>query len=383
MKKRRIPNGVIVNGDCIKVMAKMKPDSVHGGVIDPPYSFNQGFLKSKWDKFDSPKAFQKFSEEWAAEAFRVLKPGAHMIVFCLPKTYHRMASGLEDAGFEIRDMMFWIYGNNFPKNVDIAMHMRKQNLEQHVKDWDGWATVLMSCLEVMVVVRKPCSEKTVAKNLIKHGVGAFNIGQCLVPITDEKERAAHLKVKTVKSRPSNSLGEPGVGRDFKLVQYTQKERRDGRWPTQIIHDGSKQIDDAFNVFAQKGKSPLRFYYCARAAKHERHAAGTNTHPSVKPLNLLRYLLRLIMPKGAIALDPFMGSGSCGMAAMVEGMRYAGIELDKTFYKTAHTRISELATHAEGPIVGDKPKKVKAKVEPKQLSSIQRMKTKMLAYRPSA
>jgi site-specific DNA-methyltransferase (adenine-specific) len=294
----------IVNGDSLLVLQLLDDNSVDAIVTDPPYGLS--FMGKKWD-YDVP------SEELWRQCFRVLKAGGHLLCFAGTRTQHRMAVRIEDAGFEIRDMIAWVYGSGFPKSLDVskaidkaAGHWRGKagevvsdngamsggNYERTPKGdpitaaavaWQGWGTALKPALEPITVARKPLIG-TVAENALQHGTGAINVDGCRV-------------------------GE--------------------RWPANFIHDGSEQVTDLLG-------SAARFFYCAKASKRDRDEG--NHHPTVKPTDLMRYLCRLVTPPDGIVLDPFMGSGSTGKAAVLEGFRFIGIEREEEYCEIAKARI---------------------------------------------
>ncbi|MCU1145751.1 DNA-methyltransferase [Stenotrophomonas maltophilia] len=368
-------------GDCLEVMRSMADNSVDAVVTDPPYGLS--FMGKRWD-YDVPS-----TETWA-ECLRVLKPGGYLLAFAGTRTQHRMAVRIEDAGFEIRDMIAWVYGSGFPKS--------------HNGPWGG--TALKPALEPITVARKPIAG-TVAANWHEHGTGGLNIDGCRIAASET----------TIRARTDNDLGRmnddgwrptPGVnGSD------------NGRWPANLIHDGSEEVLAAFPAasgqkadLSEDGESarfstvyeggPLprgseassnsanqgtvgfkmrpgarrldsgsaaRFFYCAKASKEDRDAglegfkksaAGmvsntsgqhmtrrdegyqvaprANHHPTVKPTDLMRYLCRLVTPAGGLVLDPFMGSGSTGKAAVLEGFQFVGIDNDPAYAAIAEARI---------------------------------------------
>jgi len=319
-------------GDCLEVLTDFPDNSVDSIVTDPPYGLS--FMGKKWD-YDVPS-----TEIWA-ECLRVLKPGGHMLAFSGTRTQHRMAVRIEDAGFEIRDMIAWVYGTGFPKS---------KNLDG---DWQGWGTALKPALEPITLARKPLIG-TVTANVLTHGTGALNVGGCRVG-TDQ----------TITLRSPTSTTASGwrtVGREKRV----ERKNPPGRWPANLIHDGSSDVTELFPGEAEK--SAARFFYCPKASKRDRddglegfeqrnnmrvnaprkseeakHAAVlTNTHPTVKPTDLMRYLCRLVTPPGGLVLDPFMGSGSTGKAALLEGFRFYGIERENEHYLTATARINKAA-----------------------------------------
>ena len=357
----------IRTGDCLDVLKTMSVDSVDAIVTDPPYGL--AFMGKKWD-YDVP------SEEIWRECLRVLKPGGHLLAFAGTRTQHRMAVRIEDAGFEIRDLIAWVYGSGFPKSL---------NLDGEHK---GWGTALKPALEPITVARKPLIG-TVAENVLAHGTGALNVDGCRVGTDGGTAKG---------SKPmgeGNGIYGAGLHGACEITQLSA-----GRWPANLIHDGSEEVAGLFpqskstggqaslgafrngDVYG-KGRderetrdpgygdsgSAARFFYCAKASKRDRdegcegmearttkafeggqiasaktpEAMGgerttRNHHPTVKPTDLMRYLCRLVTPPGGTVLDPFMGSGSTGKAAMLEGFDFIGIERDPEYVKIAEARI---------------------------------------------
>ncbi|MBN5011465.1 site-specific DNA-methyltransferase [Stenotrophomonas maltophilia] len=368
-------------GDCLKVMRGMADSSVDAIVTDPPYGLS--FMGKRWD-YDVPS-----TEIWA-ECLRVLKPGGHLLAFAGTRTQHRMAVRIEDAGFEIRDMIAWVYGSGFPKS--------------HNGPWGG--TALKPALEPITVARKPIAG-TVAANWHEHGTGGLNIDGCRIAASET----------TIRARTDNDLGR--MNDDGWRPTPGVNGLENGRWPANLIHDGSEEVLAAFPAasgqkadLSEDGESarfstvyeggPLprgseassnsanqgtvgfkmrpgarrldsgsaaRFFYCAKASKEDRDAglegfkksaAGmvsntsgqhmtrrdegyqvaprANHHPTVKPTDLMRYLCRLVTPAGGMVLDPFMGSGSTGKAAVLEGFQFVGIEQDPVYAAIAEARI---------------------------------------------
>lgn len=401
----------ILHGDCAEVMKTLPDCSVDAIVTDPPYGLTQGkkggsgeasvnlntpqgrarvttgFMGMKWDA-DVPPV-----EVWI-ECLRVLKPGGYLLAFAGTRTQHRMCTRIEDAGFEIRDMIAWLYGSGFPKS--------------HNGEWGG--TALKPALEPITVARKPLAG-TVESNWREHGTGALNIDACRVLVDGEQR-------------------EPNTGRGALMrrsVDEAPRVRAEvapphelGRWPANVIHDGSDDVVAAFpeapgqiadasssssrktqNVYGamrrgngREGEasansdndgavgfhmrpgarrldcgSAARFFYCAKADKHDRNeglegleglegrvtddgrqvpadnayqrgkSLRQNFHPTVKPTDLMRYLIRLVTPAGGVVLDPFMGSGSTLKAAELEGFSAIGIELDPQYIEIARRRIA--------------------------------------------
>jgi site-specific DNA-methyltransferase (adenine-specific) len=342
----------------------MASGSVDAVVTDPPYGLR--FMGKRWD-YDVPSV-----EVWA-ECLRVLKPGGHLLAFAGTRTQHRMACRIEDAGFEIRDMIAWVYGSGFPKSLDVSKAIDKAaGAEREVIvpnpnsrpnmvrvgasvlaprvdapltapatvaacRRQGWGTALKPALEPITMARKPLSG-TVAANVLEHGTGAINVDGCRVAFAGEDDE--------------------------------QKATAPGRWPANLIHDGGEGV---LSLFPDTGKSAggrtikrsgggnvgsgkksekswtnadpgygdtgsaARFFYCAKASKRER---GDSKHPTVKPVALMRYLVRLATPPGGLVLDPFMGTGTTGVASLAEGFRFVGFEREAEYFETAKRRMEE-------------------------------------------
>lgn len=377
----------LILGNCLEQMAAMPDNSVDSIVTDPPYGLS--FMGKKWD-YDVPS-----TEIWA-ECLRVLKPGGHLLAFAGTRTQHRMAVRIEDAGFEIRDMIAWVYGSGFPKSLDVSKAIDKaagavrekvmatgnphknRNMNDDgwskigekrptmdsafpatdlAQQWQGWGTALKPALEPITVARKPLIG-TVAANVLAHGTGAINVDGCRVEANGEKTGTNGA----VGLKPENGWNKNNMSRNVCREQSTTK----GRWPANLIHDGSEEVTNLM-------ESPARFFYCAKASKRDRDeglsslptvtadpygqhrgrrmedndarfdgkpaAQGKNNHPTVKPTALMRYLCRLVTPPGGIVLDPFMGSGSTGKAAVLESFDFIGIELNQEYFAIAEKRVT--------------------------------------------
>lgn len=324
------------------------------------------------------KAFQAFTFEWASEALRVLKPGGHLLSFASPRTYHHLAVGIEMAGFEIRDQIMWVFGSGFPKSHNLK------------GDHEGWGTALKPAHEPICMARKPFPA-TVAENMLEHGVGALNVDACRISTEEDLNGGAYTEGgrRSVSSAMRQGSGLNVIGAS--AGEYVQPS---GRWPANLIHDGcaevvamfpaeagasapvlgteptangfsgnvkySGMIERVAGAFHGDSGSAARFYYCAKTSRTDRHEGmlnpgaqfkqGTtlrmvenaelkgNTHPTVKPTDLMAYLLRLVTPPGGTALDMFVGSGSTGKAAMLEGFNFIGIDNDKSYLAMAEARI---------------------------------------------
>jgi len=424
------------NHDCLEVIKTMIEDEVFVDsiVTDPPYEL--GFMGRSWDS--TGIAFQK--ETWEL-CFKILKPGGHLLAFSGSRTYHRMAVAIEDAGFEIRDQVMWLYGSGFPKSMNVGKALDKklgneriktgekkthsnkgikqseqrtaigagafgQEVEEDVTvgttEWEGWGTALKPAHEPLVLARKPLSEKSVVDNVLKHRTGGINIDECRVEGNDAKYpdtnpdfrdqgrqskenmgidklsfgQTENVKRKKVvrKSRDENSVWtDDNSGMKAEGSEYADADPR-GRFPSNIMHDGSDSIKELF-------EDKSRYFYCAKTSKAERNqgldnfpiknkkggggtsnnvwyeddvnsasgkfgsekAPSKNVHPTVKPIKLMKYLCRLITPKGGTVLDPFMGSGSTGMAAKEENFEFVGIEKEEEYFNIASARIESVET----------------------------------------
>ena len=313
---------MLLNDDCLVAMQKLIDDGVQVDsiVTDPPYHLQSivdrfgkeasapakhgtdgafarastGFMGQEWDGGDI--AFRK--ETWEL-ALKLLKPGGHILAFSASRNYHRMAVAIEDAGFEIRDQIMWLYGSGFPKSHNLG---------------DGWGTALKPAHEPIVMARK-FIEGTNKNNREKYGTGGINIDGCRVDLDGDKKQATAGR-RTIKwgVNEGGSTYEKGTG-----AVYTET----GRFPANIMHDGLQE-------------DWARYFYSPKVSKSER--GEDNTHPTVKPQELMKYLCRLVTPKGGIVLDPFMGSGSTGMAAKDEGFEFIGIEREKKYFEIAEKRI---------------------------------------------
>lgn len=399
-----IGDATLYRGDCLAVMRTMQDGSVDSIVTDPPYEL--GFMGKSWDS----TGVSCNIEVWR-EALRVLKPGGHLLAFSGSRTYHRMTCAIEDAGFEIRDQIMWVYGSGFPKS---------KNLDG---DWQGYGTALKPAHEPICMARKPFVG-TVSTNVLTHGTGALNIDGCRVA-TGETLRIGAGKTFAAMHRHEGRArdGEDSANRryadnggtNFAMKPGTRGGGATGRWPANLIHDGSDEVRSAFpDANGQQGdlvshgncrqspsgifggmrpaldhparveddKSAARFFYCAKASKQDRDEGlhgfslkeggvkndsgrgysetdlmrkimRANIHPTVKPTELLRYLWRLVTPPGGTGLDLFMGSGSGGKAAILEGFDYIGIELDEDndgkpldYFPVAVARITHAVKTAE-------------------------------------
>lgn len=371
----------VEQGDCIEVMAAMDEASVDAVVCDPPYGI--GFMGHEWDqpgehgpisaghggcnvsyggvphpameagRYDLSRTangrFQSWCEAWGREALRVLKPGGHAVVFGGTRAYHRLTCGLEDAGFEIRDSLLWLYGSGFPKSHDVSKAIDKaagahreagvpgrystrrprekveavSSYQDGIGDaesalvtapatpaagrWQGWGTALKPAHEPIVMARKPLAG-TVAANVLQHGTGALNIDGCRIEGTPESPGTT----------PATANGN---GQTLGAMTRAAYATPAGRWPANVILGHSHAGLSVTSLFTPTG-SPER-----------------NDHPTVKPIALMRWLVRLVTPPGGTVLDPFTGSGTTGCAAVLEGFDFIGIEREAQYLAIARARIA--------------------------------------------
>lgn len=317
----------LFNGDCAHVMRNMSAESVDSIVTDPPYGLS--FMGKEWDHGIPGSAF------WV-EALRVAKPGAHLLAFGGTRTFHRLAVAIEDAGWEIRDCVMWLYGKGFPKSHNIGKAIDRERGAERVatadaERWSGWGTALKPAWEPVLVCRKPIADGlTVAGNVVAHGCGALNVDACRIPMGSEYDPNAI-------QRQQNANGVVNFAASYMIGKEIPTYNANGRWPANVAHDGS---DDVLALLPSDGVgSAARFFYCAKASDDDRNDGGThNTHPTVKPHDLMRWLCRMVTPPGGTVLDPFMGSGSTGKAAISEGFRFVGIDIAAEYCDIAAARI---------------------------------------------
>jgi DNA modification methylase len=321
---------LLLNGDCIEEMQKMIDEGVQvdSVVTDPPYEL--GFMGKSWDS--TGIAFQK--ETWEL-AYQLLKPGGHLLAFSSSRTYHRMAVAIEDSGFEIRDQIMWLYGT---KSCGYQVSISKTRKEQGYRpnetnattevvvdrgntEHEGWGTALKPAHEPIVMARKPLSEKSIADNVLKHGTGGINIDGCRIQTQNELGRF-----------PANVMHD-GLETEWARYFYCPKVSRAER---------NVGLDDLPDVIH---KTVFKKIYRASAATREVNPIKNN-HPTVKPQKLMKYLCRLVTPKDGTVLDPFMGSGSTGMAAKDGGFDFIGIEREKEYFEIAESRINITAPLSE-------------------------------------
>jgi site-specific DNA-methyltransferase (adenine-specific) len=418
----------VICGNNIEVLKTLPDNSVDSIVTDPPYGID--FLGKSWDADTG-------SIETYQQCYRVLKPGGHLLAFSAARTYHHLAISVERSGFEIRDQIMWIYGSGFPKSQDVGRQLQKRlGVKETIKNpnhradqidansfskktnsniiiptdeiamaWSGWGTALKPAHEPIVLARKPVSEKNIADNCLKHGTGALNIDATRVEyaqdeVIDTAPRKAGIGAK--KYAKGDDFAGDTSPEELQANQYYATASSLGRFPANVIHDGSDEVVSMFpdncgnaakatrtktsitgtgasltrvkqagedNGFYDGLGSAARFFYCAKVSRKERNVGcedivprplfnnptgamganmgskstpSNNNHPTVKPVELMKYLIRLVTPPGGLVLDPFNGSGSTGMAAVELGYDYLGIDLDQNYVDISLARIAAWA-----------------------------------------
>lgn len=366
----------LYHGDCLDVLKWLPDCSVNAVVTDPPYGLV--FMGKAWDNHVDNARFGAWCLLWATECLRVLKPGGHLLAFGGSRTWHRLASAVEDAGFELRDSIAWLYGSGFPKSLDVSKAIDKAAgatrevvgtkksggasalngnhsdpgptadqwresggfgpgvapitapATEAAQQWQGWGTALKPAFEPIVVGRKPLTG-TVAANVLEHGTGALNIDGCRVGTTDTLVRPEILC-------NDNEVYGKGLGAGV-------QQEPAGRWPTNVVLDESQaaELDQQTGTLGDSGGAS-RFFpvfrYEAKAPAVERPRDGEVAHPTVKPLDLMRWLVRLVTPPGGTVLEPFAGSGTTAEACVIEGFRCIAIEREADYLPLIVARLSK-------------------------------------------
>ena len=368
----------LFHGDSREVLWNMDDESVHSVVCDPPYALvsivkrfgkqgakptldgdvysraSAGFMGQAWDTGETA-----FDPDFWREVMRVLKPGGHIIASSGTRTYHRLASAIEDAGFEIRDMVSWLYGSGFPKSHDVSKGIDRELGCDQSSAWQGWGTALKPACEPCVVARKPLFG-SVANNVLEHGTGALNIDACRI----EGGAGGERKGEDSALRRYQHAG----ATDFAALPGPRGGSAKGRWPANVIHDGSDEVVAAFpdapgaqgivsgnepspvfgRVYGEMNKragaavprgdcgSAARFFYSAKADATDRMGSS---HPTVKPVDLMRYFCRLVTPPGGVVLDPFAGTGTTGQAAVMEGFSAILVEREAHYCDDIRARMN--------------------------------------------
>lgn len=414
----------LILGDCIEEMKKLPDNFIDSIVTDPPAGIS--FMGKEWDDDKGGRDnWIKWMEEVFIEVKRVLKPGGHCFVWALPRTSHWTATSLENAGFEIRDIVTHVFGSGFPKSLNVGKAIDKlKGLEgdkietggtqadirgnklmvtdlglkdiprlpvtKYIpvdKQWEGWGTALKPASEHWILCRKPLSEKTIADNVLKWGTGGINIDKCRIPYESDYKPEDHIRKIT-----GNETHKWGYREGVEIGSA------DGRFPANFIHDGSDEVMKEFDKAGNRkvgwkeerggfkneyvgGKlekrvkniryednegSAARFFYCSKTSSKEKNEGlddfedklkndksgdktifnhkftiTKNHHPTVKPIKLMTYLINMITPLDGIVLDPFMGSGSTGVAAVKAGLNFIGIEKEFDYMEIAKARIEHV------------------------------------------
>jgi len=324
----------LFNSDCLEQLKKLEANSIDSLVTDPPAGIS--FMGKEWDSDKGGRSgWVAWMTEVMRECLRVMKPGAHGLVWAIPRTSHWTATALEDAGFEVRDVITHLFGKGFPKSLNIEKAGAGAV-------WSGWGTSLKPTSEHWILVRKPCEEKTVAANVLKWETGGINVDGCRIELPKNDPNVNARSGKTLNAKGIGTVYPNNLGKitgDY----FNQK----GRFPANLVlshtpHCSDDQCDIECAIKAldeQASQSASRFFYCVKISTRERGEG--NNHPTVKPQKLMRYFCRLITPPGGTVLDPFMGSGSTGMAARSEGFQFVGIELDPDYFQIAAKRIEAI------------------------------------------
>jgi DNA modification methylase len=417
-------NFTIHNANAWKAVAELEDNSIGSLVTDPPYLIN--FMGNDWDKLDDNIAGNK--EFWELVLSK-MKHGAHGVIFGHSRTHHRVMIALEDAGFEIRDTIMWLYGQGFPKNHDIGKAVDKiqgnkrevvgtkadfsldgaqrksdnhKSLQETINStqtygykkgwnaevsvgssaWEGWGTALKPAYEPIILVRKPLKKGlSIAKNCLSEGVGGINIDESRVGEGDTGRFPANIILShhpdckqvgtTEETVIGGNKGTSGFANGYESGDFTKETKSVAVWecvddcPCRILDEQAPEVGSAFKAIRKKATSggtgdswtnggkkvgednglydglagASRFFYQAKASKTERNFGADNKHPTVKPVSLMYYLVRLITPEGETCLDPFLGSGATGMACMLLDRPFVGIELDEDWAKVSEGRIA--------------------------------------------
>lgn len=378
-------NYYLINGDSLVELLEIESNSIDSIVCDPPYEI--GFMNKKFDKTGIA-----YNVNLWKQCLRVLKPGGYLLSFGATRTYHRMTCAIEDAGFQIKDCIMWIYGVGFPKSVNVGkVYDKKFNNERIVlgknpnhrnsdalyelgfqggkntgdltigtSQYEGFGSALKPSVEPIVMAQKPF-KNTILDNVLEYGTGCINIDGCRVESDDNFDNVKPRDITKLNTKRKNETEEEAKIRKNTIPEDAlNKLKTLGRFPANVIHDGSEDVLDLFP------NNAARFFYCAKSSKKDRNegcedleqkqysfdgrqtpienafqrnkSVSNNNHPTVKPTDLMRYLVRLVTPSDGIVLDPFLGSGSTGKAAILEGKKFIGIEMEKDYFDIAQKRI---------------------------------------------
>ena len=347
---------MVYNDDCMYTLTTLGDNSIDSIVTDPPYELK--FMNNKWDTTGI-----SFNVDLWKECLRVLKPGGFLLSFSAPRLQHRLVCAIEDAGFRIVDGIIYMFGTGMSKGQNIGKTIEKKFPSEDGTKYMDFHTQLKSSYEYICVAQKP-TEGTFVENVLKYGVGAFNIGACRIKHNEP------LKT-TQRTKRNGTWNDSNSGFDISKNNIASANP-EGRFPTNIILDelAAEDLGNSVgkittssggrsdSVFRENsrvyrtGKSNIqhidpgfgdtgtvaRYFYCAKASKKER--GEYNTHTTVKPLSLMKYLVRLVTPPEGTILDPFMGSGTTGIASLTQGFNFIGIEKEKEYYDIALKRMEE-------------------------------------------
>jgi site-specific DNA-methyltransferase (adenine-specific) len=313
-------------------------------------------------------AFQDWCEQWARECFRALKPGGHIVAFGGTRTWHRLAAAIEDVGFELRDSIAWLYGSGFPKSLDVSKAIDNARMvgpgittaaTDAARQWQGWGTALKPAFEPIVVARKPLPG-TVAATVLEHGTGALNIDGCRVAYRwPSNVLLTHVAAVDEYGRPVGDacaggcvLGCPVAELDGQSVPTTsgtlaphhRRTTAGGNGETHGAMAGA--LGESYGDTGAASKFFPAFRWEAKAPTSERPQANGVSHPTVKPVALMRWLVRLVTPKGGVVLDPFLGSGTTAHACRAEKFQCIGIEADESYISLIRARLDGATNDAQ-------------------------------------
>lgn len=401
--KGRIENWTnqVHQGDAFDLLSDLPTESVHAVVTDPPYNMEHGsgINGKEWDAVGDAEAYKRWNERWATEALRVLKPGGHIVSFGGANTHHRLVCGIEDAGASIEEEVQFLHARGMPKGHNQAPKIDKllgeegeygeakteryesnlktgsagtptgaysrawlknedvveRNAREYIPEseeaqrFDGFQRDLKPAHEPITIARKPIPDASIAENLLEHGVGALNINECRIPSEDKDHD---------RYPPDVVLDEAvAAGLDAQHGEVSE-----GHWPaSRDGHDGETFNGETSGFAGQSGlpervatpSGPSRYFYGAKASKAEKTLGGAieNDHPTVKPLDVVEWLVKLVTVEGQVVLDPFAGSGTMCLAAKNVGRKFVGIELDERFADIARARIG-LDVEEPSRLLGD-------------------------------
>lgn len=325
-----VSHGSVITGDSLEILDELPENEFHAIVCDPPYNFDGGFMSEDWDDLGDGKQYQEWCQTWAEKALKTLKPGGHLIAFSGNRTHHRLFSGIEDAGYEIRDTITWHYATGIPKGQRIGRWLD----DEYTEEFGDWRSMLKPTTEFAVLARAPLSETSSTKNQMEHGTGNLNVEACRLDGEDGRF-------------PVNMALDPVMAD----VMDLQSGQRQGCQPHEVDDSGSRNVldDGGFGAtdkrtegYADSGGAS-RFFYCPKASRSERTHDGKieNDHKTVKPIQLMEWLVKLVTSEGQKVLDPFLGSGTTLVAAENVDRECVGIEMDPEYVEIANKRFAEV------------------------------------------